>query len=1053
MRYLIILRGCPASGKSSWADVKFEPYVLSTDKIRLLLQSPVTDIFGNPVISQKNNKEMGRILMEVLETRMSRGEFIVLDATHAKPNSWRKYDSLIQKYQYRVAVLEFADEPLEEYLQRNENREPYKKVPPEVIVNMYNDITNNRAKSNSRYKVYTEDNLDFWNDWSADLTPEDYSEYKSIVIFGDIHGCYTPLKSYFESHPFSDETLYIFTGDYLDRGLENYEVIKYMLSIYDKPNVICLEGNHECLHKNTEILTTDGWLNIADVVNSNKKIFPYTYNTNTKQIEVDKCLAYHKKKQEKMILIETCNTKQIVSFNHEVLINGKKVLAGSLLKADIHDLHKKILPTAYMQQDDYNVSDDMLQLIVWIVCDGCLVDSHKNKPHLAPKLRIQFKLSKPTKIHQLEHLLSSLQIPYTKRKSTMCGDNKLQPYLLRIYGKHAKSLFNYFPNGKRFPEFFKHLSYRQSDIVIKTLAQTDGSVENQRILWYTSDLLNADILSEMCIKNNICFNLMRKNMSGFKSVNDTYCFKITKNWDWVKNKNCVQVLDYNDFSYCITTKNGTLITRFDNKTAITGNCWLRHYSSKNPDDYNNISSAEFLEKTVPQLEDIFKEPLDKTEIRKFCRKLHQLAYFCYHDSLAVVTHAGVPCIPTKLTPTREFIKGTGSYADIYIVEESFMKNTAPHVLQVHGHRNPKLAPIETSNRTFNLCDEVEFGGDFRVLTITKDKIEPEYYPNPIYTKRNEKSDIFQKLDDSNLIKKKQCSDGIVSYNFNADAFYNKRWNTLTCTARGLFVKDKKVVARGYNKFFNIGERPETQLSTLCKTLKFPVMSYFKYNGFLGLVSVIDDEVRIFTKSQDFGEYVDYFKNVLFNELSIDKIKTVMQEYGLTNHTLIFECIDPVNDPHIIEYDAPQLVLLDIVENNLDNKFIEYSVVFNIACALKIACKIPHAICRNPIEFNSYVKQWSTKPDSDFEGFVLEDADGTRVKLKTNFYLTWKRLRGDLFKLKKNPDYTIEENRSSFEKDIFEEMKKLPKEELAKIDNVISLRRLLQDKKVNMNMLE
>ena len=115
--------------------------------------------------------------------------------------------------------------------------------------------------------------------------------------------------------------------------------------------------------------------------------------------------------------------------------------------------------------------------------------------------------------------------------------------------------------------------------------------------------------------------------------------------------------------------------------------------------------------------------------------------------------------------------------------------------------------------------------------------------------------------------------------------------------------------------------------------------------------------------------------------------------------------------------------------------------------------ILHNICYNPTEFDSYVKCWSTEPNLDFEGFVLEDADGTRVKLKTNFYLTWKRLRGDLFKLKKNTEYTIEQNRSSFEKDIFEEMKKLPKEELAKIDNVISLRRLLQDKKVNMNMLE
>ena len=78
----------------------------------------------------------------------------------------------------------------------------------------------------------------------------DFSEYKKIHHIGDIHGCYTVLKEYFKDG-LKDDELYIFLGDYIDRGIENAKVLKFLLEIYKKPNVILLKGNHEVHLENT----------------------------------------------------------------------------------------------------------------------------------------------------------------------------------------------------------------------------------------------------------------------------------------------------------------------------------------------------------------------------------------------------------------------------------------------------------------------------------------------------------------------------------------------------------------------------------------------------------------------------------------------------------------------------------------------------------------------------------------------------------------------------------------------------------------------------------
>ena len=83
MRTILLTRGIPASSKSTWVkENKLEPYTLSADNIRLLIQSPVTNIDGKLVITQKNDSKVWALLFNLLEQRMERGEFIVVDGTH-----------------------------------------------------------------------------------------------------------------------------------------------------------------------------------------------------------------------------------------------------------------------------------------------------------------------------------------------------------------------------------------------------------------------------------------------------------------------------------------------------------------------------------------------------------------------------------------------------------------------------------------------------------------------------------------------------------------------------------------------------------------------------------------------------------------------------------------------------------------------------------------------------------------------------------------------------------------------------------------------------------
>jgi predicted kinase len=457
--------------------------------------------------------------------------------------------------------------------------------------------------------------------------------------------------------------------------------------------------------------------------------------------------------------------------------------------------------------------------------------------------------------------------------------------------------------------------------------------------------------------------------------------------------------------------------------------WGNHEDHINR-EAKNLShvSNEFTENTLPQLK---KANISRDELNNFISSVKDMFLYEYHGKKVLVTHGGLSNEPNKYwyLSTHLYSHGTGSYTDP--VDDMWNKNvTDKNFFQIHGHRNSRH--LETRiDRSFNLEGQVEFGGNLRTVILDKNEFKVVEVPNHVYKplkervmeeKKSKNKSSFDKnitpfwvlnsKEDDNKIPNEfydkmishkgvkarttESYPHIVSLNFTRDVFYDKSWDDIVVKARGLFINQgtKEIVARGYDKFFNINERPETTLNGLEKILVFPVRGYLKENGYFGTIGYdrMNDSLFITSKSAPEGDFALNIRRIFnkkFTNTVQNNIKRFLKD---TDSCMTFEVIDPIFDPHIVEYKEEDLILLDVMHRSYNYQKLEYKDLCSVAKQFNMNVKQQTVELKTMEAFKGFYNGVSKNSKKEIEGYVFEDISGFLFKAKLPFYNYWKWAR-------------------------------------------------------------
>jgi serine/threonine protein phosphatase 1 len=67
------------------------------------------------------------------------------------------------------------------------------------------------------------------------------------LAIGDVHGCFTAMKTLLEFANVGPSDHVVWLGDYVDRGPDSARVIEFLIEFRTRFSAVCLRGNHEIM--------------------------------------------------------------------------------------------------------------------------------------------------------------------------------------------------------------------------------------------------------------------------------------------------------------------------------------------------------------------------------------------------------------------------------------------------------------------------------------------------------------------------------------------------------------------------------------------------------------------------------------------------------------------------------------------------------------------------------------------------------------------------------------------------------------------------------------
>ena len=236
---------------------------------------------------------------------------------------------------------------------------------------------------------------------------------------------------------------------------------------------------------------------------------------------------------------------------------------------------------------------------------------------------------------------------------------------------------------------------------------------------------------------------------------------------------------------------------------------------------------------------------------------------------------------------------------------------------------------------------------------------------------------------------------LLGFKYTTNTVYSEDWDNVSLHARGIVFDyaTGEVLARPFDKFFNLGEMIDTETGVLkpiagyvkqhlgfdnlsgdYKHQKFRVMD--KLDGSLGIAfwTGVDWYVKTAGSFEsDQAKWANDWFDMLINPSVLDKSKTYLFE-------IIYD-----EDKHPIEYDFEGLVLLGIVDTKTGIEE-PLSEILRVAKELNIR----HAEVLEFTDFDEVVKYAKNLPKTK-EGVVITFENGFKLKVKGDEFLALQKI--------------------------------------------------------------
>jgi len=410
-----------------------------------------------------------------------------------------------------------------------------------------------------------------------------------VSPIGDIVRKYTHGKSI---DPFANKNKFAMITNDLDTEYStdyHMDALNFLKMFDDEDIDTVLYDPPYCYDKETEVLTEDGW-KFFDNLNENDVVA--TLNTTTNELEYQAINEIIKKRYSgKMIAFDSQSVNLFVTPNHKMWTKHsyysnynfedaidvvdknswfKKACdyigyekeyftlpAVELLKTNKHG--EKYKPTKQIKMDTW------LSFLGLYISEGCC----KNYDY-----QISLTQKKIKNLKTSEMVLDALGYKYYRDGNDYkIHDKQLWTYLKK-YGKSREKYID--------PDI-KKLSKRQLEILLKYLMIGDGTNIRYEKLnkqagkmyhyttnsYYTGSIRLMSDVSEICIKCGYGITVTPKKKKGYE---DIYNIHMLGAKDFKVKKDNIKIIDdFDDFVYCVSVPNKTVLVKRKGRVVWSGN--------------------------------------------------------------------------------------------------------------------------------------------------------------------------------------------------------------------------------------------------------------------------------------------------------------------------------------------------------------------------------------------------------------------------------------------------------------------------------------------------